>query len=139
MSDNTLDFRSKDGDFLFFHSSTWGNTPIMTILVWTVGIFFVIPPVIWLISFLLMKNTTIRIEGNSLIYNGFQAISAVQKEIAIDDIKAVEVQYSITQMMFGKKYGTLKIATAGTTGYEVEMYGVRDADELRKIWRNRKG
>lgn len=139
MSNNhTDDLQSKDKDFLFFYSSVWGNAPILTILIWTAGLITIVLPIIWLLCYFVMKHVTIRVEGNSLVYHGFEEIPAVQKEIAVNDIKAVEVNYSISRMIFGKKYGTLKIATAGTSGHEIVMRGVRHADYLRKLWRERK-
>ena len=52
-------------------------------------------------------------------------------EVFIKDIRAINVQQSITQRIF--KIGNVMIATAGTLGYEFSTYGLPDPVRIKNM------
>ena len=52
-------------------------------------------------------------------------------EVFIKDIRAINVQQSITQRIF--KIGNVMIATAGTFGYEFSTYGLPDPVHIKNM------
>lgn len=58
-------------------------------------------------------------------------LSRKEKQVALRDIRAVSVDRSLLQMLFG--LATVSIATAGTGGVEIQFRGIRDWKESRSI------
>ena len=53
------------------------------------------------------------------------------KEVFISDIRAVEVKQTLLQRSFG--IGDVRIATSGTSGYELEACGLPDPKKIKDL------
>ena len=58
-------------------------------------------------------------------------LSKQKKEVFISDVRTIDVEKSLLQRMLG--IGDLKIATAGTGGYEDVAYGMPNPEEIKDL------
>ena len=95
---------------------------------WYFFFFWLIIPL--LIAFWKRRALVLRLfEDRVFLETG--VLSKNYTEVFIKDIRAINVQQSITQRIF--KIGNVMIATAGTLGYEFSTYGLPDPVRIKNM------
>jgi uncharacterized membrane protein YdbT with pleckstrin-like domain len=95
--------------------------------------FWLVIPVfvaIWKKFSLVLKVT----EDKVIIEKGI--LSKKKKEVFASDVRTIDIEKSMLQRMFG--IGDIKIAAAGTGGYEDVAYGMANPEEIKEAIDNRR-
>lgn len=100
---------------------SWLNFVVHALFFW-----LVIPVLlaIWKKFSLVLKVT----EDKVILEKGI--LSKKKKEVFASDVRTIDVEKSILQRMFG--IGDIKIAAAGTSGYEDVAYGIANPEKIKK-------
>ncbi|RUM57800.1 MAG: hypothetical protein DSY60_03595 [Persephonella sp.] len=99
----------------------------ISLLIFIVSIIFSI--IIYVYMWINRSSHKIYIYGEKIVYEiGF--LNKKYKEIKKKDIRAVEVDQPLIHRILN--IGTLKFATAGTTGYEIIFEGVKSPHKVKK-------
>lgn len=100
---------------------SWLNFVVHALFFWLVIPVFV---ALWKKFSLVLKVT----EDKVVLEKGI--LSKDKKEAFVSDVRTVNVKKGVLQRMFG--IGDIKIATAGTGGYEDVAYGMPEPEEIKE-------
>lgn len=100
---------------------SWLNFVVHALFFWLVIPVFV---AIWKKFSLVLKVT----EDKVIMERGI--LSKKKKEIFTSDVRTIDIDQSMLQRMFG--IGDVKIAAAGTGGYEDVAYGMANPEKIKE-------
>ena len=77
-----------------------------------------------------LGRTRLTISGQRILYRT-GAISTRESELRVNDIRDVEISKTLFQRMIGT--GTLALSTAGESGMEIVITGLKQPERVREI------
>ncbi|HEU5081596.1 MAG TPA: PH domain-containing protein [Opitutaceae bacterium] len=105
-----------------------------TSLGWFLFFCLLVPVVIGIVALLIWKfrlnHTRLTITGQRVLYRT-GIFSTTESEVRVSDVRDIEIHRTLMQRLCGT--GTLSLSTAGESGMEIEIAGLREPQRVREM------